>query len=141
MLEVGGVLIAVAVQELMLAVLEVQRPDEAGHGHVGAVDDGIGHAVTAITVKAHLVALVQVQLAAFQMAVCAAQQGRDALVIHAGLAALHLGRVGDVAVVGDAAALLGGVVVVVEEGLQLVAVAHMGAEQAPGEVLVGLHVV
>ena len=121
----GRILIASTVHKLVLAVLEVEGPDETRHGHIGAVDDGIGDAVAAIAVETHLVALVEPQLAALKVAVGCTQQGGDALVVHAGLAALHLGRVGDVTVIGDAAALLGGVVVVVEEGLHLVAVAHV----------------
>ena len=69
------------------------------------------------------------------------QLGGDTLVIDLGHAALYLGRVSDVTVIGNAATLLGCVVVVVEECLQLVAVTHVRPEQAPGEVLVGLHVI
>ena len=114
-----------AVQELMLGMLEVKSPDETRHGYIGAVDDGIGHTIAAITVKAHLITLVQPQLAAFQMAVSSTQQCGDALVIDFGLTTLHFGRIGDITVVGDAAALLGGVVIVVEKRLHLVAVTHV----------------
>ena len=119
------VLTAGTIEELVLAVLEVERPDEARYRHIGAVDNRVGHAIATVAVESHLVALVQVQLAAFKMAVGIGQQGGDALVVHTGLAALHLGGVGDVAIIGDAAALLGRVVVVVEKRLHLVAVTHV----------------
>ena len=125
MVKEGRVFPARIVKELVFAMLEVQRPDKARHGDIGAVDDGVGDAVATIAVKAYLVTLIEPQLTALQVIVCRTQSRGDALVVHAGLAALHLGRVGDVEVIGDAAALLGGVVVVVKKRLHLVAIAHV----------------
>lgn len=67
--------------------------------------------------------------------------GGNALVVNLSLAALHLGRVGNVEVIGDATILFSQIVVAVKEGLHLIAVAHVATKEAPTEVLVGLIVV
>ena len=74
---------------------------------------------------AHLVAVVHIHLAAHHARVGGGEPCGYGFVVNSRVAALHRGRVGDVAVVGDATALFVQEVVVVEKTLKLISVANV----------------
>ncbi len=126
------------VQKQVFCRFVVECPDEACHGHVGAAYYGVGHRVALVAVVAHFVALVEIQLTAAEPVVGSGEACGYALEVDACVASLHLGGVGDVAVVGDSSVLFVQEVVAVEKSLHLVAVAHVRGAESPGEVFVGL---
>ena len=72
---------------------------------------------------------------------CRREAHRDGAGVDACLAAQDILRLGDIAVVGDTAVFLDCEGIVVKECLHLIAVAHIGAVQHPGEIFVALQLV
>ena len=139
--EIGCVLRGRGIDKLVLVVLVVECPYKAGDRHIGLALDGVGHRVALVAVETHLVAVVHVKLGAIEVVLCLGEPCGYIFGIDLALTALHLCRVDDIEVVGDAARLLVGTAVTVYEGLHLVAVAYIGPKSAPPEIFCGLVIV
>ena len=89
----------------------------------------------------HLVAVIHIKLLAPNLRMGFSEICGDSFCVHFGNTALHLSRVGDVTVVGDAAAFLGEEIITVVERLHLIAVADIRPEQSPCDILIRLGIV
>ena len=116
----------------------VEVPDKAGDRDIGFADNGVGHRVALIFVVAHLVAVIHHQLMAAQPRLRSGEASENVFRIHARFATLHLGRVGDIAVVNYTAVFLVGVVEIHRHSLQLVSVAQIRSEALPHKILLRL---
>ena len=113
-----------AVEEHVLIGLILHCPDKARHRNIVLAHYGVG-AVALHMIISHLISVVHIEFMPPNLRMCIREVHRHGLIVDFGASSLHLGRVGDIAVVGDSAILFVQEVVIVVESLHLIAVADV----------------